>query len=46
MEAPHSTPRLIRVVVCLDSFEKTGAFDRIDAIGACERPFRPSLDYV
>jgi hypothetical protein len=36
IEAPHSTPRLVRVVVCLDPFGKAGAFDRINAIGFCE----------
>jgi hypothetical protein len=46
LNAPHFTPRLTFAVFNLDSFEKTGTFNRIDAIRFLKRPFRPPLDRI
>jgi hypothetical protein len=44
MKAPHFAPRLFCVVICLDIFEKTGTFHRINAILFRKRPLRPALN--
>jgi hypothetical protein len=43
LDAPHFTPHLFWAIACLDTFEKTGCFDRIDAICFRKRPFQPTL---
>ena len=46
VEAPHFTPCLICFTGCLDTFKKTGTFDRIDAIRFRKGPLRPPFNCV